>query len=251
MKPFIVLPTYNESENIAQLIDAIFRYAPEAEIVVVDDNSPDGTWKIAQGISRQNPKVHVVHRTTERGRGTAGIAGFRYSLEHGADLVFEMDADFSHKPAHLPDFLLAAERFDVVSGARFIQGGDDTDRGWVRRLITYFANVYIRTVLGLKLRDCSSGYRCFRAEVLRNMNLDTMVSFGPSIVQETLLRSAQMGYRILEIPIIFKDRRLGTTKLTYKSLINGFVMVWKLRLSKPAPAIKRASDIPAHEDSLR
>ena len=242
MKTFIVISTYNESENIHKLTEQIFHFAPESEIVVVDDNSPDGTWKMVQGISRQNPKVHLLHRTTERGRGSAGIAGFRYALQHGAELIFEMDADFSHDPAYLPDFLHAAERFDVVSGARFIQGGDDSDRGSIRRLITYFANVYIRTVLGLKLRDCSSGYRCFRAEVLQNMKIDTMVSVGPSIVQETLLRACQMGYRILEIPITFKDRRVGRTKLTYKHLLNGFLMVWKLRFSQPAKAVKRAQE---------
>src|SRR3989338_7774078 len=148
MKTFIVISTYNESENILKLIEEIFSFAPLSEIVVVDDNSPDGTWKIVQEISRQNPKVHLLHRTMERGRGSAGIAGFRYTLARGAELIFELDADFSHNPSHLPDFLLAAERFDVVSGARFIQGGDDTDRGWVRRLITYGDNVYIRSVLG-------------------------------------------------------------------------------------------------------
>ena len=241
MKTAIVVSTYNESENIQKLIGEIHHFAPECDIVVVDDHSPDGTWKIVQEISRKDPRVHLIHRTTERGRGSAGIAGFRFALEQGAGLVFEMDADFSHDPAHLPDFLHAAERFDVVSGARFIQGGDDSDRGGIRRLITYFANVYIRTVLGLKLRDCSSGYRCFRAEVLRNMNIDTMVSVGPSIVQETLLRACQMGYRILELPITFKDRRQGSTKLTYKHLLNGFLMVWKLRFSQPAQPVKRDS----------
>ena len=234
MKTFIVVSTYNESENIAKLIESIFHYAPDCHVLVVDDHSPDGTWKIVEEIAQNDPRVHLIHRTTERGRGSAGIAGFRYALAHGAELIFEMDADFSHEPKHLPDFLHAAERFDLVSGARFIQGGDDSDRGWIRRLITYFANVYTRTVLGLKLRDCSSGYRCFRAEVLRNMQLDTMASTGPSIVQETLLRAAQMGYRILEIPIVFKDRRVGSTKLTYKHLVNGFLMVWKLRFSPRA-----------------
>lgn len=242
MKTFIVISTYNESENIRPLIEQIFQYAPPSEIVVVDDNSPDGTWKIVKEMSAQNPKVHLIHRTTERGRGSAGIAGFKYALQQGAELVFEMDADFSHNPVYLPDFIHAAERFDVVSGARFIQGGDDTDRGNLRRLITYFANVYIRTVLGLKLRDCSSGYRCFRAEVLENMGLLTMVSIGPSIVQETLLRACQMKYKILEIPIVFKDRHQGITKLTYKHLINGFLMVWKLRFSKPAAAVVRSRD---------
>lgn len=242
MKTFIVISTYNESENVRPLIEQIFHFAPLCEVVVVDDNSPDGTWKIVKEMSAQNPRVHLIHRTAERGRGSAGIAGFKYALQQGAELIFEMDADFSHNPVYLPVFLHAAERFDVVSGARFIQGGDDTDRGNIRRLITYFANVYIRTVLGLKLRDCSSGYRCFRAEVLENMGLPTMVSIGPSIVQETLLRACQMGYKILEIPIAFKDRRQGSTKLTYKHLINGFLMVWKLRFSKPAATVNRSHD---------
>lgn len=237
MRAFVILPTYNECENISLLIDEIFKNCPDCQVLVVDDNSPDGTWRVVEGKIKNNPAIHLLRRTKERGRGTAGIAGYQYALQHDADVICEMDADFSHHPKFLPHFLREIVNYDLVSGSRFIQGGDDSDRGWARRLITYFANVYIRTLLGLKLRDCSSGYRCFRREVLRNMNLDSIASKGPSIVQETLLRAAQMGYRILEIPITFVDRKKGKTKLTYRSLVNGFLMVLRLRLTRPMPKI--------------
>ena len=241
MKPFIVISTYNERENIQELIEKIFSYAPTCEVVVVDDHSPDGTWKMVEEISAKNPRVHLIHRIQERGRGSAGIAGFRYALERGAEVIFEMDADFSHDPRYLPYFLSAIKDYDVVSGSRYIQNGQDVDRGWARRLITFGANVYIRQILRLKLRDCSSGYRCFRAEVLRNMQLETMKSVGPSIVQETLLRACQMGYRILEIPIVFNDRKKGQTKLTYRHLVNGFMMVLRLRWARPIRRIEKAA----------
>lgn len=233
MKTFVIVPTYNEGENITPLIKKIFEVCSNnCEVVVVDDNSPDGTWKLVEKLREQDPRIHLVHRKA-RGRGSAGIAGYRYALEHGAEAIFEMDADFSHDPAHLPHFLEAIKHYDVVSGSRFIHGGSDPERGWPRRFITFLANLYIRLVLGFKLRDCSSGYRCFRREVLENMDLDSMKSTGPSIVQETLFRALQMGYRILEIPIVFRDRMKGKTKLTYLQLIDGFLMVLRLRFSKP------------------
>lgn len=233
MKSMIVLPTYNESENIRQIIKEIFEYCPNSEVLVVDDNSPDRTWELVEEIKRTDVRVHLLRRMTNRGRGSAGIEGFLYALDHGAEAVLEMDADFSHDPAYLPYFFKAIESFDVVSGSRFVQGGRDADRGWARRLITFLANCYIRFLLGFKLRDCSSGYRCFRREVLEHIDLKSMMSTGPSIVQETVLRACQLGYRVLEIPIIFCDRKHGKTKLTYRHLIDGFIMVLRLRFSKP------------------
>lgn len=233
MKPFVMLPTYNESENVSLLIEKIHAICPMCEIVVVDDDSPDGTWKIVNDLSRTDKRVHLLHRKTNRGRGLSGIAGFQYALEHGADAVIEMDADFSHDPAYLPFFINAIKDYDVVSGSRFVQGGQDSERGWWRQLITFLANVYIRRFLRIKLCDCSSGFRCYRREVLENIGLGQLVSKGPSIVQEVLLRSCQAGYSIIEIPIIFRDRKRGKTKLTYRHLIDGFLMVARLSFKKP------------------
>ncbi|MDP3920128.1 MAG: polyprenol monophosphomannose synthase [Candidatus Omnitrophota bacterium] len=241
MKPFVMLPTYNESENIALLIEQILRVCPSCQIVVVDDDSPDGTWRIVEEIRERDSRVHLVHRKSNRGRGISGIKGFLYALDHGADAVLEMDADFSHDPSYLPHFFSSIQEYDVVSGSRFVQGGRDADRGWLRQRITYFANLYIRIVLRIQLTDCSSGFRCYRREVLQNLNLPSMVSIGPSIVQEMLLRACQLGYDVLEIPIEFRDRQRGKTKLTYRHLINGFRMVLKLRFSKPRKKLKEGS----------
>lgn len=234
MKTFIVVPTYNERENIPVLLEQIFHYAPQCEVVVADDDSPDGTWKLVEEISRKNPQVHLLHRTRNRGRGLAGIAGFMYSLQKGADAVMEMDADLSHDPRFLPYFLNAIRDYDVVSGSRYIQGGEDAERGWGRHMITFFANIYIRMFLKFKLTDCSSGYRCYRREVLEQIGLDRLISKGPSIVQEILFRACQHNLRILEIPITFKDRNVGKSKLTYRHLFKGFLMVLKLRFIKPS-----------------
>lgn len=236
MKSFVMLPTYNERENISIVIDEISRCSPDSEIVVVDDDSPDKTWELVEEISRENPRVHLLRRTEDRGRGRAGVAGFVYALEHGADAIIEMDADLSHDPAYIPGFLSTIRDYDVVSGSRFIQGGQDAKRDWYRRLITFLANKYIRLFLRFKLTDCSSGYRCYRREVLENIGLDNLIATGPAIVQEILFRACQRGYRILEIPIIFRNRRLGRTKLTYRHLIKGFLMVLKLRFSNSAGA---------------
>lgn len=232
MNPFIIIPTYNERENIKSLIEKIFACCPNCDVLVVDDDSPDGTWEIVKEMSRHNLHIHLLHRKTDRGRGTAGIAGFKYALEHDADVFIEMDADFSHDPQYLPLFLDAIKDYDVVLGSRFVEGGQDSDRGLMRRIVTAMANMYVRALFGIKLRDCSSGYRAFRRDVLERMGLDNMISVGPSIVQEILFRACQMKSRIVEIPIVFCDRKTGQTKLTYKHLIKGFLMVLRLRFGR-------------------
>jgi len=234
-----MLPTYNERENIGAVIDEITKFSPDSEIVVVDDDSPDRTWELVEEIRQKNSRVHLLRRTADRGRGRAGVAGFVYALEHGADAIIEMDADLSHDPAYIPSFLSTIQDYDVVSGSRFVQGGQDAKRDWYRRLITFLANKYIRLFLRFKLTDCSSGYRCYRREVLENIGLDNLIATGPAIVQEILFRACRMGYRILEIPIIFRNRRLGRTKLTYRHLIKGFLMVLKLRFSKSTAQNKK------------
>src|SRR3989338_35654 len=228
-KTYITISTYNESENIKPLITRIFEVFPQAHVVVIDDNSPDGTWKIVKEMAEKDVRVHLIHRTAERGRGSAGIAGFIYALKEGADYVIEMDADFSHDPIYIPAFVNCMRDFDLVLGSRFVQGGRDAARGPIRRFVTFLANLYIRAFLQIKLHDCSSCFRCFRREVLESVELEHLISDGPSILQELLFKACGMEYRIIEITIDFVDRKLGKTKLTYRHLIKGFIMVLRLR----------------------
>jgi dolichol-phosphate mannosyltransferase len=226
-----MVPTYNEKDNITSLMDAInLLNIPNLYIIVVDDNSPDGTWKIVSKYSENHKNTRLLHRTKDKGRGLAGIAGFKYALDEGADIIIEMDADFSHHPKYIPKLLDTIKNCDVVLGSRFVKGGKDLDRGFVRQTITFLARNLIKIILGINVYDCTSGYRCFRREVIENIGLDSFISKGPEIVQEVLYNSYFKGYKIKEIPIIFMDRRQGESSLGISAMVNGFIMVWKLRL---------------------
>ena len=230
MKTYAMIPTYNERENIGNLIREILNLKiPDIHIVVVDDNSPDGTSEVVQNLSKEHPEVELLLRTTGRGRGSAGIAGFKYALEHGADFVIEMDADFSHHPKYIPPMLEAIQNSDMVIGSRFISGGKDVNRGIIRKVITILAGIYVRVLLGLKIRDVSSGYRCFKRNVLEAIELDSIISTGPSIVSEVFYRAHLKGFSLQEIPIKFEDRTHGQTKLNYKILIKTLLMVLKFK----------------------
>jgi len=230
MKTYVMIPTYNERENIGNLIREILNLKiPDLHVVVVDDNSPDGTSEIVKNLAKEHPEVELLLRTTGRGRGSAGIAGFKYALEHGADYVVEMDADFSHHPKYIPSFLEAIQEADMVIGSRFVGGGKDVNRGIVRRVITFLAGVYVRLLLGLRIKDVSSGYRCFKKKVLKAIELDSMISTGPSIVSEVFYRVHLKGFSIREIPIEFADRTHGETKLNYTILIKTLLMVLKFK----------------------
>ncbi|TVM03321.1 MAG: dolichyl-phosphate beta-D-mannosyltransferase [Candidatus Brocadia sp. WS118] len=234
MKTYVMIPTYNERENIENLIREILNLkVPDIHIVVVDDNSPDGTSEAVKSASKAHPEVELLLRTTERGRGSAGIAGFKYALDHGADFVIEMDADFSHHPKYIPPMLETIQNADMVIGSRFISGGKDVNRGIIRKVITILAGIYVRVLLGLKIKDVSSGYRCFKRKVLEAIELDSMISTGPSIVSEVFYRAHLKGFSSKEIPIKFEDRTHGKTKLNYKILIKTLLMVLKFkRLNK-------------------
>ncbi|KXK28479.1 MAG: hypothetical protein UZ01_02658 [Candidatus Brocadia sinica] len=230
MKTYVMIPTYNERENIGKLIQEIVNLKiQDLHIVVVDDNSPDGTSRVVKNLSKEHPEVELLLRTTERGRGSAGIAGFKYALEHGVDAVIEMDADFSHHPKYIPYMLEAIQNADMVIGSRFISGGKDVNRGVLRKVITLLAGIYVRVLLGLKIHDVSSGYRCFKRKVLEAIELDSMVSTGPSIVSEVFYRAHLRGFSIKEIPIEFEDRMHGQTKLNYKILVKTLLMVLKFK----------------------
>lgn len=228
---FVMIPTFNERENIPRLLSEIWALElPGLEVVVVDDASPDGTGELLDELALSMPGLHVLHRREERGRGTAGIAGFKYALAQGADLIVEMDADFSHHPSHLPDLVRAADGCDVVVGSRFVPGGRDQDRGLIRHLITRVANFYIRRVLKIAdVHDCTSGYRLFRRAVLEAIRMDNTVSLGPSIVQELLYKAALLGFKIREVPIVFIDRKRGKSTFSWRIMVQSFLMTLILR----------------------
>ncbi|OHB91275.1 MAG: hypothetical protein A2Z58_01270, partial [Planctomycetes bacterium RIFCSPHIGHO2_12_42_15] len=230
-----------ERENIENLIGEILNLKiSDLHVVVVDDNSPDGTSEIVKNLSKEHPEAELLLRTSGRGRGSAGIAGFKYALEHGADCVVEMDADFSHHPKYIPSFLEAIQEADMIIGSRFVGEGKDINRGFIRRIITFLAGIYVRTLLGLKIRDVSSGYRCFKRKVLEAIELDSMISTGPSIVSELFYRTHLKGFSIKEIPIEFADRTHGQTKLNYIVLIKTLLMVLKFkRLNKKGLLFKK------------
>lgn len=231
MRFIAMIPTYNEADNIGPLIDCILGAGREWEALVVDDDSPDGTWRLVAEYAQRSPRVRLLHRKTDRGRGLAGIAGFRKAIELGADYVLEMDADFSHDPRHIPEFVAAAERADIIVGSRLVEGGGERGRSPARQGITQFASLFIRLVLGLPVKDPTSGYRLFNRRVLEAMPWDAMHARGPEIVQEVLVAAKARGFTMTEIPIMFEERRAGESTFNLKIMIRSFFWVLRLRLA--------------------
>ncbi len=230
MKVVVTVPTYNEIENIERLIGEILAQDERVEVLVADDNSPDGTWKRVAELGESNPRVHLLHRTTDRGRGRAGRDAYAWALEQGADLAFEMDADFSHHPRYLPAMIAALEGgADVVLGSRQVPGGKDIGRTWLRRWLTNASNLYVRIVLGLPVGDCNSGYRGFRRSALEAIDAGHAFSPGPAIVHELLYKASRRKLKMVEIPIEFVDREEGTSTLTFSTLLRSYVTILRLR----------------------
>jgi dolichol-phosphate mannosyltransferase len=252
MKCLVILPTYNERENLPTIVPAILAQGPEFEVLVVDDNSPDGTGKLADSLAASESRVSVLHRDGKRGLGTAYVAGFKHALAYGYDYVFEMDADFSHDPADLPRLAAAASRADVVIGSRWVPGGGTRNWSWLRTFISRGGSIFARTVLGLNVADLTSGFKCFRREVLAALNLDAIGSNGYAFQVEVNYLCARRGYRIAEVPIVFVDRRVGKSKMSSTIVLEAMLMVLRYRLfgspSERAPEPKaptaRYSDIP-------
>jgi dolichol-phosphate mannosyltransferase len=233
VKTLIVIPTYNERGNIESLVDDILRNAPDVDLLIIDDNSPDGTGAIADALHQRLPQVSVLHREGKLGLGTAYIRGFQYALERGYDLVFEMDADFSHDPQYLPRFLAAAQgpdAADLVVGSRYIPGGATPNWSALRKFISGGGNIFARAVLGIPIHDCTSGYRCYRTAALATLNLDQVHSQGYAFQVEMAYAMWRSGYRVLEVPIVFEDRRVGQSKMSRRIFIEGFTWVLKTRL---------------------
>ena len=228
----IIIPTYNEKDNVEKLLALITETDPAAHILIVDDNSPDRTYEVIEGLMREKypGRLHLLKRAGKLGLGTAYIAGFKWALARDYDYIFEMDADFSHDPKYLPDFLAAIQKNDLVLGSRYVQGGGVKNWGFLRRLISQGGSLYARTILGLSLRDLTGGFKCFRREVLAAIDLDGIKSNGYSFQIEMTYRASRKGFRIAETPIVFEDRQVGQSKMSRKIFIEAVVMVWRLRL---------------------
>lgn len=230
MKTLIIIPTYNENKNIQPLVNEILAIESRIEILVVDDNSPDGTGEIAQKLSEQFQRVHVLHRTKKMGLGSAYIAGFKYALSKDYDLIFEMDADFSHDPKYLPDFLEKIQEYDVVIGSRYVKGVNVVNWPMHRLLLSYCANIYARAVTGLPIKDATGGYKCFRRKVLEALDLDNLSAKGYGFQIEITFKCWRKGFSLSEIPIIFVERSAGKTKMSRAIILEAIWVVWKLRL---------------------
>ncbi len=226
----VIVPTYNESDNVTRIVPLILAQDPGLEVLVVDDNSPDGTGALADAMASEDPRVHVLHRPAKEGLGRAYLAGFRWALARPYAYIFEMDCDFSHDPAHLPEFLAAIKDADLVLGSRY-RGGKVTVVNWpmTRLLLSYGANIYARAVTGLRLWDGTGGFKCFRREVLEAIPLDAVRSNGYAFQIEMSFRAWKRGFRIAEIPIVFHDRTEGESKMSRRIIREAVWMVWRLR----------------------
>jgi dolichol-phosphate mannosyltransferase len=229
LKTAVVIPTYNEKESLPRLMRAVLELPVNIEIVVVDDNSPDGTGAIADDYAANHAQVRVVHRSGKLGLGTAYVAGFRQALAGGADRVVTMDADFSHNPRYIPNLVALCERYDLAIGSRYVAGGGiDANWGFHRKLLSAAANRFARTMLGLRAHDCTAGFRCYRAAVLRRIPLDDIRSNGYSFLVEMLYLCQSRGCTIGETPILFEDRREGISKISQVEIVKGVRTVVRL-----------------------
>lgn len=233
MSTLIVIPTYNECENLPILVEQLRAAVPQAHLLIVDDGSPDGTGRLADALALQQPEVHVMHRTVKDGLGRAYLAGFAWGLEKGYQRIVQMDADLSHNPADVPRLIAATETADLAIGSRYVPGGGTVNWGWVRRLLSRGGGLYARTILGLSIQDLTGGFKCWRRATLEAMELDSVRSNGYSFQIEMTWRALRKGFRATEIPILFTDRVDGVSKMSKRIVVEAVGMVWRLRLTPP------------------
>lgn len=214
MNPAVIVPTYNEADNLPPLVAQLLNLPGSLQVIIVDDNSPDGTGRLADELAAEEPRIHVRHRPGKLGLGTAYVEGFRTALEFGADRVITMDGDFSHHPRYIPNVLALTRHVDVGIGSRYVPGGATLNWGPERQLLSWFANTLARAALGLPAHDCTAGFRCYRRQVLEAIDLDGIRSNGYSFLIEILYRVNQHGFRVAEVPILFEDRRFGQSKIS-------------------------------------
>ncbi len=227
----VCLPTYDEAENVRPMVEAILAATPDVDVLVVDDNSPDGTGRLADAIAAREPRVQVLHRAGKEGLGKAYLAGFAWALGRGYDLVLEMDADFSHDPKYLPAMLAKAREADLVLGSRNVPGGGTVNWGPGRKILSRGGSLYARLILGLPVRDLTGGFKCFRREVLEAIDLPSVECSGYAFQIELTYRAARKGFRVAEIPIVFVDRRVGRSKMSRRIVLEAVHKVWSIRFS--------------------
>lgn len=240
-KSLIIIPTYNESENIEKLLGEIFSIEKDINILIVDDNSPDKTYEIIEKLmaDKYKGKLNLLKRSGKLGLGTAYIAGFKWAIERKFDYIFEMDADFSHNPKYLPDFLREIEKNDLVIGSRYIKGGGVKNWGLIRKIISRGGSLYSKIILGLPINDITGGFKCFKREVLEYIDLDSIKSNGYSFQVEMNYRVHLNKFKMKETPIIFEDRTLGKSKMSRKIFIEAIFMVPRLRMERSKLIIKK------------
>jgi dolichol-phosphate mannosyltransferase len=230
-KVLVIIPTYNELDNLPKLIPAVLAQDENIDVLIVDDNSPDGTADYVVAEANNNPRIKLIKREGKMGLGTAYITGFKYALENSYDYIFEMDADFSHNPDEIPNFLRELEHYDLVLGSRYIEGVNVINWPMSRLLLSVFANVYTSLITGMSIHDSTGGYKGFRKEVLQAINLDEIKSNGYTFQIEMTFKAWKKGFRIKEISIVFVDRVKGTSKMSKKIVREAIFMVWKLRFA--------------------
>ncbi len=231
-RALVCLPTYNERENIEHITKAILEAAPEVDVLVIDDSSPDGTGEAADAIAAREPRVIVLHRPGKEGLGKAYLAGFAWALANGYALVLEMDADFSHNPKYLPEMLERAQHADLVLGSRNVKGGGTVNWGIGRKLLSRGGSFYARTILGLPVRDLTGGFKCFHRRVLEAVDLPSVQCSGYAFQIELTYRAVKKGFRVVETPIVFEDRRVGHSKMSRWIVLEAIAKVWSIRFSR-------------------
>lgn len=229
MKVLVIIPTFNESDNILKTIELVFEFSPKVDVLVVDDNSPDKTGKLVKKLMKTEKRVNLLAREKKEGLGTAYVAGFKYALERDYERIIEMDADLSHDPAEIPNFIEASKKADVVVGSRYLNGANVVHWPIRRLILSYSANIYSRIITGVPLHDTTSGFKCFRREVLEAVDLDAVHSGGYSFQLEMNFRAYCKGFKLSEIPIIFTDRTLGRSKMNFSIMLEAAKVVWQLK----------------------
>lgn len=253
-KVLVIIPTYNEIENVPRIAPAVLQALPDADLLFVDDHSPDGTGALIEALCAQHPRIHHLAREGKQGLGRAYIAGFRWAIEQGYDFIFEMDADFSHRPEDLPRFLAAMERADLVLGSRYLGGVRVLNWPLSRLLLSRGAGLYVRLILGLPFSDPTGGFKCYRRSVLESIDLNSIASNGYSFQIELTHRAWLQGFRIEEIPIVFEERRQGHSKMNMSIVREALGMVWKLAFQarlrrRPFAPNARHARAPQEEES--
>jgi dolichol-phosphate mannosyltransferase len=249
---YVIVPTYNERENVVTLVEQLLALPVEPNVVIVDDNSPDGTGTLADELARNSSRVKVIHREAKLGLGTAYIAGFKYGLQQQADRLITMDADFSHDPAYIPALVDLSNHYHITIGSRYVPQGGVVNWGWQRRFLSWAANHFAKFVLGLDANDCTAGFRCYHREVLQSIDLDQIFSDGYSFLVEMLFKSQRVGFTVGEIPIIFANRVRGQSKISQNEIFKAMYTVGRLALSRVEPRkpanVSALPALPNHAD---